>query len=33
MQILIIRFFFFDSLKKIVNFKPDKELKATRYEF
>ena len=30
MQILIIRSFSFDSLKKIVNFEPDKELKATR---
>ena len=25
--------FSFDSLKKIVNFEPDKELKATRYKF
>lgn len=33
MQILIIRSFSFDSLKKIVNFEPDKELKATRYKF
>ena len=33
MQILIIRSFSFDSLKTIVNFEPDKELKATRYEF
>ena len=30
MQILIIRPFSFDSLKKIVNFESDKELKATR---
>ena len=33
MPILIIRSFSFDSLKKIVNFEPDKELKATRYKF
>ena len=33
MQILIIRSFSFDSLKKIVNFEHDKELKATRYKF
>ncbi|EOS08205.1 hypothetical protein C801_01407 [Bacteroides uniformis dnLKV2] len=33
MQILNIRPFSFDSLKKIVNFEPDKELKATRYKF
>lgn len=33
MQILIIRSFSFDSLKKIVNFGPDKEPKATRYKF
>ena len=33
MQILIIRSFSFDSLKKIVNVERDKELKATRYKF
>ena len=33
MQYLILCAFSFDSLKKIVNFEPDKELKATRYEF
>ena len=32
MQILIIRSFSFDSLKKIVNFEPDKELKATEIQ-
>ena len=33
MQKFIIRALSFDSLKKIVNFEPDKELKATRYKF
>ena len=33
MQILIIRSFFFDSLKKIVNFEPDKELKLRDTSF
>ncbi len=33
MQYLILCAFSFDSLKKIVNFEPDKELKATRYKF
>ena len=33
MQILIIRSFSFDSLKKIVNFETAKELKDTRYKF
>ena len=33
MQYFILFPFSFDSLKKIVNFEPDKELKATRYKF